>query len=181
MRHGLVLGSHLGRENTFCTYQVFYLAHITVVAMTFIYGFMNSKRIVYFRFEFLIVLSQTVPVSRKIWDKETVIRAVRIVRAGQMGYKRAAKQSVYRKILKRYIKDDTRSLNELAEVNHGRRSILRKDVDSQLVKYCIELDAIYYGLRRNDGKRMAFQLTVRNCYSKWHLTSFLFKENQLEK
>jgi hypothetical protein len=48
MRHGLIVGSLFGSENTFCTYQIFYPTHLTVVAMIFMYGLMSSRRIVYF-------------------------------------------------------------------------------------------------------------------------------------
>jgi hypothetical protein len=45
------------------------------------------------------------PVNRKLWEKEKMIRAVRSVRAGQMGYKRAAKQFNEPKgTLERYVK-----------------------------------------------------------------------------
>jgi hypothetical protein len=47
MRHGLILGSLFGSENTFCTYPVFYLTHLTVMAVIFMYGFVSSRRIVY--------------------------------------------------------------------------------------------------------------------------------------
>jgi hypothetical protein len=56
MRHGLILGSFFGSENTFCTYQVFYPTHITVVAVIFKYGFMSSRRIVYFNSDFHYLL-----------------------------------------------------------------------------------------------------------------------------
>jgi hypothetical protein len=103
------------------------------------------------------------PVNRKIWDKEKMIRAARSVRAGQMGYKRAAKQFIEPKgILERYVKDNTKSLEELVQVHLGRWLFLPDHIERELVKYCIEMDARYYALRRNDVKRMAFQLAIRH-------------------
>jgi hypothetical protein len=51
MRRSLILGSLSGSENTFRTYKVFYPTHLTVMAVIFIYGFMSSRRIVYFNSE----------------------------------------------------------------------------------------------------------------------------------
>jgi hypothetical protein len=84
-----------------------------------------------------------------------------------MGYKRkrAAKQFIEQKgTLERCVKDSTKSLEELVQLNLGRRPILPDHMESELVKYCIEMDARYYGLRRNDVKRMAFQLAIRNGF-----------------
>jgi transposase-like protein len=78
------------------------------------------------------------PVNRELWDKEKKIRAVRSVRAGQMWYKRAAKQfNVPKGTLERYIKDNAKSLEELIQVNLGRRPILPDHIDSELVKYLL--------------------------------------------
>jgi hypothetical protein len=38
---------------------------------------------------------------------------------------------------------------------------LPEQVEGQLIKYCIEVDA-RYGLKRNYVKRIAFQLAIRN-------------------
>jgi hypothetical protein len=48
MRHGLILGSLFGSENTFCTYQPFYPTHLTVMVVIFMCGFVSSRRTVYF-------------------------------------------------------------------------------------------------------------------------------------
>jgi hypothetical protein len=80
-----------------------------------------------------------------------------------MGYKRVTKQlNVPKGILERYVKDNAKSLEELVQVNLGRRPILTDRMESDVVKYCIQMDTRYYGLRRNDVKRMAFQLAIRN-------------------
>jgi hypothetical protein len=54
------------------------------------------------------------------------------------------------------VNDNTKSLEELVEVYLGRRPILPDHVESELLKYCIEMDARYYGLRRNDVQRVPF-------------------------
>jgi hypothetical protein len=61
-----------------------------------------------------------------------------------MGYTTEAKQfTVPRGTLKRYVKNNTKSLEELTEVNLGRRYILPNYTESELVKYCSEMDAGY--------------------------------------
>jgi hypothetical protein len=66
------------------------------------------------------VLSQLVTVNREVWDKKKMICAVRSVRAGQMGDEREAKQfNVLKDTLERYVKDNTKSLQKLVEVNLG--------------------------------------------------------------
>jgi hypothetical protein len=114
-----------------------------------------------FRIALFIVLSHMAPVNRKLWDKEKMIRAVRSVRAGQMGYKRASKQfNVPKGTLERYVKYNITSLEELVQVNLVRRPILLYHIESELIKYCIEVDARYYGLRMNNLKYMAFQSAI---------------------
>jgi hypothetical protein len=52
-------------------------------------------------------------------------RAVRIVRSGEMSYLRASKySSVPRGTLEKYVKDTSRSPEELVNVHLGRRNVL---------------------------------------------------------
>jgi len=90
-------------------------------------------------------------------------RAVRIVRSGEMSYLRASKYfSVPRGTLERYVKDTSRSPEELVKVHLGRRNVLPSELEYKLLEYCIIVDQRYYGLRRQDIKRMGLQLTIRN-------------------
>jgi hypothetical protein len=101
------------------------------------------------------------PVNNRLWDKQKTIRAVRSVQAGQMVYKWAAKHlSVPEGNLERCVKDNTKSLEELVEVNPERRPILPENIESELVKNRFEMDARYNGSRRNDVKHVAFQLAI---------------------
>jgi hypothetical protein len=78
-----------------------------------------------------------------------------------MVYKWAAQLfNVTKGAQERYVKDNTKPLKELGEVNLGRRPILPGHSESELVKYCIEMDAICYGSRRNDVRSVAFQLAI---------------------
>jgi hypothetical protein len=80
-----------------------------------------------------------------------------------MCYLRASKYfSVLRGTLERYVTDTSRSPEELVNVHLGRRTILPSELQNKLVEYCIIMGQRYYGLRRQDIKRMAFQLAIRN-------------------
>jgi len=54
------------------------------------------------------------------------------------------------------------SPEELVNVHLGRKTVLPSELENKLVEYCIIMDQSYYGLRRQDIKRMAFQLAIRN-------------------
>jgi hypothetical protein len=83
-------------------------------------------------------------------------RAVRVLRSGDTGYLRASKYfSVPRGT---YIP----SPEELVNVHLGRKTILPSEHENKLVEHCIIMDQSYYGLRRQDIKRTAFQLAIRN-------------------
>jgi hypothetical protein len=90
-------------------------------------------------------------------------RAVRFVRSGEMGYLRASKYFlVPRGTLERYVKDISRSPEELVNVRLGRRAVLPSELENKLVEYCMTMDQRYYGLRHQNIKRMAFHLAIRN-------------------
>ena len=129
--------------------------------------------------------------KRKTWNKHQMIAAVNAVRAGNMGYKLAAKQfGIPKGTLERYVKKREMSADELVSVPLGRKTVLGADLEKELVQYCIEMDARFYGLRRRDIKSMAFQLAIRNgiqhpfsvknktAGKKW-LASFLKRHPQL--
>jgi hypothetical protein len=70
--------------------------------------------------------------------------------------------SVSRGTLERYVKETSRSPEELVNVHLGRRNVLPTELENKLVEYCIIMDRMYYGLRRQSIKRMAFQLAIIN-------------------
>ena len=47
-------------------------------------------------------------------------------------------------------------------VRLGRKPILPDYLEEELVKYCVVMDERFFGLRRSDIRRMAFQLAIRN-------------------
>lgn len=44
----------------------------------------------------------------------------------------------------------------------GRKPVLSTDLENLLVKYCLQMDERFFGLRVSDVKRMAFELAIRN-------------------
>jgi hypothetical protein len=102
-------------------------------------------------------------IKRKNWSRDAVCRAVRVVRSGEVNYFSASKYfSVPRETLENYVKDTSCSPKELVNVHLGRRTFLPSELENKLVEYCIIMDQRYYGLRRQDIKRMAFQWAKRN-------------------
>ena len=60
------------------------------------------------------------------------------------------------------MKDTSRSPEELVNVHLGRKTVLPSEFENKRVQFCIIMDQSYYELRRQDIKRMAFQLAIRN-------------------
>ena len=60
------------------------------------------------------------------------------------------------------MKDTSRSPEELVNVHLGRKTVTPSELENKLVEYCIIMQQSYYGLRRQDIKRVAFQLAIRN-------------------
>jgi hypothetical protein len=61
-----------------------------------------------------------------------------------MVYLRASKYfAVPRGTLERYVKDTSRSPEELVNVHLGRRTVLPSELENKLVEYCIPMDQIY--------------------------------------
>jgi len=57
---------------------------------------------------------------------------------------------VPRRTLERYVKDISRSPEELVNVHLGRRTVLSSELENKFLEYSIIIDQRYYGLRRQD-------------------------------
>jgi hypothetical protein len=62
----------------------------------------------------------------------------------------------------RYVKDTSRSQEELVNVYLRRRTVPRSELENKPLEYCIIMDQRYYGLRRQDIKSMGLHLATRN-------------------
>jgi hypothetical protein len=73
--------------------------------------------------------------KRKNWSKEALCRAVSVVTSGDTGYLRASKYfSVLRRTLERYVKDISRSPEELVNVHLGRRAVPPSELENKLLE-----------------------------------------------
>lgn len=101
--------------------------------------------------------------KRKTWDKAAMVRAIHCVRSGEMGYLKASKYfQIPKRSLERYVKDKNRTPEELVGVCLGRKPVLSKELENQLVNYCIGMEERFYALRSKDIRSLAFQLALRN-------------------
>jgi hypothetical protein len=87
-------------------------------------------------------------------------RDVRVVRNGDTGYLRASKYFSRPRANSGEVPTSP-SPEELVNVHLGRK-ILPSELENKLVEYCIIMDQSYSGLRRQNIKSVAFQLSVRN-------------------
>ena len=60
------------------------------------------------------------------------------------------------------MKDSSRSSEEAVNVHLRRKTVLPSEIENKLAENCVIMDQSYNGLRRQDIKRMAFQLAIRN-------------------
>ena len=73
---------------------------------------------------------------------------------------------VLKATLRRKVTRCERGFDPVAIVHEklGRKPILSQEVEEQLVDYCLVMEKKFFGLCRNDVRRMAHQLAERNIY-----------------
>ncbi|CAG4984225.1 unnamed protein product [Parnassius apollo] len=97
--------------------------------------------------------------KRKEWDKVNMKNATEAVRTQRMGYKNAAQVfNVPRTTLFRFCHTNEPNI----DCRFGRKTVLGPDIEHMLVQYVKQMDKLYFGLTRNDVKRMAYQLAIKN-------------------
>ena len=90
--------------------------------------------------------------------------AVRAVQGGKSLGEAAAAFSVPKTTLRR----KTQQVKEFGESNTtiktplGRKPVLNDMLEQELVKYCLEMDKRFFGLTRDDCRRLAYQLAEAN-------------------
>lgn len=90
-------------------------------------------------------------------------KAIDMVRKKKMGLKKAVKTfNVPRSTLQRLSKEKYGDPLIAAATKMGRPSVLCPELENKLVKYCLAMEAAYFGLTRSDLRRMALQLAVKN-------------------
>nr|CAI5849892.1 unnamed protein product [Callosobruchus analis] len=92
-----------------------------------------------------------------------MISAVAAVQTKIMGYLKASKTfSVPRATLFRFVKEKNDSIAEVVDKPIGRKPVLDRDIESQLVDYILVMEGLFYGLTRMDLRRLAYQVAVQN-------------------
>lgn len=100
--------------------------------------------------------------KRKQWTKDNMIEAVKAVREKKMGLKKAVKlYSVPKTTLQRFV-NCNQPANEVVNTSIGRRPVLPLHLEESLVSYLLVMESKFYGLTRQDVRKMAYQLAVRN-------------------
>lgn len=103
------------------------------------------------------------PGARKKWSEETMRKAVESVQKNEMGFLKASKlYQVPRSTLENYVNHKSKTIDELLKGKIGRKCVLGEELERELALYCKIMDERYYGLRRKDVRRLAFQLAVIN-------------------
>ena len=96
------------------------------------------------------------------WTAEDMERAVSAIQRGDMGTNEASRiYGVPKSTLSRHV---TRK-NKIAigEVKfHGHACALPDEVERDLVEHCLTLESMYFGLRIDDLRRLAFEVAEAN-------------------
>lgn len=96
------------------------------------------------------------------WKQEDMQKAVEAVRAKKMGFLLASKMfCVPKTTLIRMCKSESK-ISDLLTERLGRKPVLNKEMENDLVKYAKEMETRYWGLTRRDITSLAFQLAKSN-------------------
>ncbi|KAJ4425741.1 hypothetical protein ANN_27937 [Periplaneta americana] len=96
---------------------------------------------------------------RQTWQPESTLNAIKAVREKTKTLNEAARCFNVPKatLFKRDVDP-----NILVKEKLGRKPILPEKIEEELVEYCLLMESKFYGLARNDIRRIAYQLAVRN-------------------
>lgn len=101
--------------------------------------------------------------KRRKWNEGDMERAIIAVRQHEMGTLKASKMfNVPRSTLQRSAKKIALQPIEAAQIKLGRKAILGDNLENELVRYILEMEAKFHGLTRKDVRRMAYTLATRN-------------------
>jgi len=96
------------------------------------------------------------------WTAEDMERALSAMERGGMGLNAAAKSyNVPKATLSRHQKSTNLIANGTVTF-HGQSCVLTQSMEEELVAHCLQLEAMYFGLRINDLRRLAFDLAEAN-------------------
>lgn len=100
--------------------------------------------------------------SRQCWNRDDMISAIKAVSEKRMGFLKASKHfSVPRSTLQRLVHLGIPA-EEAVSRKLGRKPIMSTAMEAELVHYLLIMEQKFYGLTRNDVRRLAYQLCERN-------------------
>lgn len=103
------------------------------------------------------------PGKRKPWSPDAMRKAVEAVKKKEMGFLKASRLfKVPRSTLENYVNNKGKTIDELLDTSIGRKPVLGRELESELVKFCKVMDERFYGLRIKDIRVLAYQLAFRN-------------------
>jgi hypothetical protein len=98
-----------------------------------------------------------------VWDKESMVRAVKAVRDEEMDIFNASKTfNVSRATLKDYVNRRGKEAEDLVTMRMGKKLVLPVQIENELVNYCLLMEINFFGLTTKYIKRKAFQLAITN-------------------
>ena len=101
--------------------------------------------------------------KRKNWDDKDMIAAINAVKSKKLGIRDAARHFKVPKSTLHRLSSKPDSLGEIvASTSLGRNSILPPQLEEELVVYLLQMEKTFYGLTRNDVRKIAFELAERN-------------------
>lgn len=99
----------------------------------------------------------------RLWDPENMTKAITAIRNHEMGWLKASKTfQVPQKTLRRLADDKHGTPEEAARCKHGRPPVFSPALEEELVRYCLTMEDLFFGLTRKDLRRMALQLALKN-------------------
>jgi len=96
------------------------------------------------------------------WTVEDMERAVSAIKRGDMGTNEASRTyGVPKSTLPRHMTGKNKVATGDVKF-HGHSCALPDDVERDLVDHCLELESMYFGLRIDDLRRLAFDIAEAN-------------------
>ena len=104
---------------------------------------------------------------RRPWDSANMKAAILSIQSKEMGFLKAQQTfQVPRGTLFRLVKllkdDPALNVDDIISIPLGRKPVFAPNLEQQLVDYCLEMEAKYFGLSVTDIRRLAYQLATKN-------------------
>lgn len=101
--------------------------------------------------------------ARQAWDESAMTNAVDAVKRGEMGIKKAsAVYNVPKTTLRRRARNKNKRASEGKKDLGGRQPILCEAMETDLVRYIVKMEEMFFGLTMEDVRKLAYQIAVRN-------------------